>query len=219
MKEDTVKLISCGQCEGHPCLRRYPDGLPQWCQSRNYQEIIEATKTEFLKPENMRIHVAAGEVIKKGNNQWTRVQETIQFAKELGVHKVGIAFCVGLHPEARELTRYFQQAGFDDTVAVGCTIGGLKDTDTGLPVGFNYPYPGICNPIAQAEILNKENTELNVVVGLCTGHDALFIKYSDAPVTVFAVKDRVTCNNPSAVLFSPYHRLQLNQLYKEKGNK
>lgn len=215
MENEAGKLISCSQCEGHPCLRGYPDGLPQWCLSRGYQDIIDGTKAEFLKPENMSIHVAAAEVWQKSNtNRWTRVQETIEFAKEIGVHRVGIAFCVALHAEGRELARYFQRAGFDYIAAVGCTIGGLKDTETGLPSGSYLPFPSTCNPIAQAEILNREGTELNVLVGLCTGHDALFLKYSKAPVTVFAVKDKVTCNNPTAVFFSPTYRAQLNQLYK-----
>ena len=39
--------------------------------------------------------------------------------------------------------------------------------------------------------LNKEETDLNILVGLCVGHDSLFYKYSKAPVTTLVVKDRV----------------------------
>jgi len=42
------------------------------------------------------------------------------------------------------------------------------------------------NPIGQAAFLNKVKTDLNIILGLCVGHDALFIKYSEAPITVFA---------------------------------
>ena len=42
------------------------------------------------------------------------------------------------------------------------------------------------NPIGQAAFLNKVKTGLNIILGLCVGHDALFIKYSEAPITVFA---------------------------------
>ena len=49
------------------------------------------------------------------------------------------------------------------------------------------------------------DADLYVVLGLCVGHDSLFIRYasrwSDAPVTVLAVKDRVTGNNPCAALY------------------
>lgn len=58
----------------------------------------------------------------------------------------------------------------------------------------------MCNPIAQAEFLNRAGTQLNVVVGLCVGHDSLFIQYSEAPVTVLATKDHVYDNAPLAGL-------------------
>ena len=47
----------------------------------------------------------------------------------------------------------------------------------------------------------KEKTDLNVVVGLCVGHDSLFMKYSKAPVTTLITKDRVTGHNPAAPLY------------------
>ena len=59
----------------------------------------------------------------------------------------------------------------------------------------------MCNPILQAKILNEEKTDLNVMMGLCVGHDALFIKYSDAPVTVLFTKDRVTGHNAVVPLY------------------
>ena len=59
----------------------------------------------------------------------------------------------------------------------------------------------MCSPITQAEILNSEGTEFNIVVGVCVGHDSLFIKYSQAPVTVLIAKDRVFGHNPAAGLY------------------
>ena len=66
----------------------------------------------------------------------------------------------------------------------------------------------MCNPILQAKRLNREGTELNIVVGLCVGHDSLFYRYSDALVTTLVAKDRVTGHNPAAVLY------QLDSYYK-----
>ena len=67
----------------------------------------------------------------------------------------------------------------------------------------------MCNPIGQAKLLNSAQTQLNILLGLCVGHDSLFIKYSEAPVTVLAVKDRVTGHNPLAPLY-------LHQSYYKK---
>ena len=68
-----------------------------------------------------------------------------------------------------------------------------------------------CNPIAQAHICNRIGTDMNIIVGLCVGHDMLFAKHSVAPVTTLVVKDRVTGHNPVAVLHGQnfyYKRLQ-----------
>ena len=59
-----------------------------------------------------------------------------------------------------------------------------------------------CNPILQAKLLNAAKTDLNVVVGLCVGHDSLFYKYSDAIVTTAVTKDRVLGHNPAAALYT-----------------
>jgi uncharacterized metal-binding protein len=54
----------------------------------------------------------------------------------------------------------------------------------------------------QAKLLNRENTDLNVITGLCVGHDSMFIKHSDAPVTYLVVKDRVLAHNPVGALYT-----------------
>ncbi|MBU7031073.1 MAG: DUF1847 domain-containing protein [Theionarchaea archaeon] len=69
-----------------------------------------------------------------------------------------------------------------------------------------------CNPIGQASYLNAMNTDLNLVVGLCIGHDINFMEYSKAPSTVLIVKDRVTTHNPAAVIYSRYYKKYLFEL-------
>lgn len=65
--------------------------------------------------------------------------------------------------------------------------------------------PGIfepmCNPIAQAMLLNEQKTQFNIALGLCVGHDSMFCKYSDALVTTLVAKDRVTGHNPAAAIY------------------
>jgi len=83
-----------------------------------------------------------------------------------------------------------------ETESIICKVGGIsKDT-----VNLSDTKP-MCNPITQAKFLNKAKTDFNVVVGLCVGHDSLFIKYSEAPVTVLAVKDRVLAHNPLGAVY------------------
>ena len=147
------------------------------------------------------------------NARWTRVEDTIAFAKLMGYRKIGLATCIGLLDETERLSKILTAQGFEP-VSVCCKAGsidklelGLSETDKVRPGTFEPA----CNPIAQAEICNRMGTDMNIIVGLCVGHDMLFNKHSKAPVTTLVVKDRVTGHNPVAVLYGQnfyYKRLQ-----------
>jgi uncharacterized metal-binding protein len=71
-------------------------------------------------------------------------------------------------------------------------------------------FEALCSPVGQAEILASVGTQLNVVIGLCVGHDSLFFMHSRVPATVLIAKDRVLGHNPVACLYtshSSYRRL------------
>jgi uncharacterized metal-binding protein len=57
-----------------------------------------------------------------------------------------------------------------------------------------------CDPVGQAKVLADADTQLNIVMGLCLGHDMLFQKHTQAPATTLGVKDRVHGNDPLAEL-------------------
>ena len=92
-------------------------------------------------------------------------------------------------------------------LAAGCSVasGAVDKCDIGLPDGLKV-CPGCnescCNPVLQAQVLNEWGAELNVLVGLCVGHDAVFTRHSKAPATTFIVKDRVLGHNPAAALYT-----------------
>jgi len=211
MIEET-KTIQCHQCKDNECLQRYPQGIPEYCQAQKFLDLVEESKRQYLQPDDSRFHLAAAKVLKRGGYDWSRVQQCIEFARELGAKKVGLAVCVGLIREGREFARFLDRAGFE-VVSVACMVGGLKPQETGIPNEWVNPLGIACNPIAQAEILNREGTELNFIYGLCVGHDTIFIKRSKAPVTYVVAKDMVTGNNPGAVLSSPYHRMKFAAVY------
>jgi uncharacterized metal-binding protein len=75
---------------------------------------------------------------------------------------------------------------------------GIRD-DQKIRVGS---FESMCNPIAQAFVLNDEKTEFNIVMGLCVGHDSLFLKYLNAACTVLAAKDRLLGHNPLAAIYT-----------------
>ena len=139
----------------------------------------------------------------------TRVEETVLFIKEIGAKKVGIATCFGLINEAKIFAKILQKNGIE-YVSVVCKVGGEDKANMGLAPEDTIckgAHPEtMCNPILQARVLNREKTDLNIAIGLCVGHDALFSKYSDAPVTTLIAKDRVLGHNPVAALYSGYYK-------------
>lgn len=89
---------------------------------------------------------------------------------------------------------------------MGCKIGAVDKTEIGIPnekkLNHGCGHESMCNPIMQAKVLAEQETDFNIVIGLCVGHDTLFLKHSEAPTTVMIVKDRVLGHNPVAALYT-----------------
>jgi len=133
-----------------------------------------------------------------------RIEEILDFINRMGYRKIGMAFCLGLHKEAKIVENLFASRGLEMVTAI-CKVGRASKAHIGLTPSDHVgqcEFETMCNPILQAEVLNHENTEFNVLLGLCVGHDSLFLKYAKAPCTVLAVKDRVTGHNPLAAIYT-----------------
>ena len=113
--------------------------------------------------------------------------------------------------EARTAAKIFRHHGFE-VVGIACKCGAHRKTEVGIPESCNNCGANMCNPILQAEYLNGQKVDLKVVIGLCVGHDSLFYKYAEAPVTTLIVKDRVLGHNPVAALYQAdaYYRKLLS---------
>ena len=133
----------------------------------------------------------------------------MEFARQIKAHKIGIANCIGLINEARIFAHILRTNGFEP-YSVICKVAGQNKSSMGIPQQCENIGAAMCNPILQARLLNEAHTDLNVVIGLCVGHDSLFYKYSEAYTTTLITKDRVTGNNPAAALYTA------NSYYKKK---
>jgi uncharacterized metal-binding protein len=134
----------------------------------------------------------------------TRVEEIILFSKKMNYKKIGLAFCVGLEKESKEIYNIFRE--HFKVYAACCKICGIDKTEFELEKIDKNHNEAMCNPIGQASFLNGKKTDLNIIIGLCIGHDILFTEYSKAPVTTLAVKDRVLAHNPLGAIYSNYYR-------------
>jgi uncharacterized metal-binding protein len=113
-----------------------------------------------------------------------RIDEIINYCKNAGIKKVGVAHCVSVNKEAERFSNILTDAGFQ-VASVNCKFGKIPMSDV-----LEDKKGLACNPIGQAESLGEQKTELNVMMGLCLGHDMLFNQHSKAPVTALVVKDR-----------------------------
>ncbi len=198
-----------------PSLERVPD----FCPMKNMTDVIGKALAEYNKPEVKEFARLSSiqefecyENIPDGRRTKNpRILELIQFARKCGYKKLGLAFCGGLDSEARLLSEMLENKGFN-VVSVRCKVGASPKESIGIKPEEKIEGPenweSMCNPIAQAEIINAEKVDLAIMLGLCIGHDTLFIKYCRVPMTVLAVKDRVTGHSPLAPLYlaNTYYR-------------
>jgi uncharacterized metal-binding protein len=210
---------ACARCTRVVCYPQIKSGeeppvdeAPAFCPMKLVPEVMEKAAGEYQRPEVREFARLASvqefecyERLPEGRRtKIPRVEELIQFAGKCGYRRLGIAFCTGLVNEARILTDVLERKGFE-VVSVRCKVGAAPKESIGIREEEKIRGPGwhetMCNPIAQAEVMNALEVDLAIMLGLCIGHDTLFIKYCRVPMTVIAVKDRVFGHNPLAALY------------------
>lgn len=205
----TCVLCGVKACTAEPDAKK----PPTFCPTPVEAELFEEVERAYLEREDLRrLAIESARTEAAGYCRSTRVEEIMDFARRIGARKLGIAHCVGLMQEAKVARDIFVAGGFE-VYTVCCKAGsidkekiGLKDDEKVRP----GQYEAMCSPVGQAALLAKVGTQLNVVIGLCVGHDSLFFMHSKAPATVLVAKDRVLGHNPVAALYtshSYYRRL------------
>lgn len=199
------KTLSCMDCGVLNCYRQGGE-FPKFCLTTNTsQEETEEANQIYKNDEFIsKLAVAAAEIEGIYYGKLTRVEEIIAFAKRIGAKKIGIASCLGLINESKTFSKILSAKGLE-SYGIICKVGSTDKTEIGVDPEVKIQkgcHESFCNPILQAKLLNKEKTDLNVIVGLCVGHDSIFIKHSEAPITTLITKDRVLGHNPAVALYT-----------------
>lgn len=201
----TYETVSCAYCP--TTIRACRQGEsetrgPGFCPSKVDDEGIEEARRLYDDPFVHRVAHASAIVESEGYCRWTRVEEIVALAKKLGFTKLGIATCISFVDHARTLSAIFESHGFQ-VASVACKNGGVPKEEIGLRDEEKIrpgTHESMCNPVSQAELLNRAGCQLNVVLGLCVGHDSLFFKHSAGLATTLVAKDRVLAHNPVGAL-------------------
>lgn len=191
------KAISprCGRCESKECR----NGKDCFSLADSHKQLYRDTRIT-------KLHKAASAIEGRYYGKETRLGEIILFARELGCKKLGLAFCIGLSEEVKVIDEILST--HFEVVSVCCKVCGIDKKDFSLQQISPENSEVMCNPAGQARLLNKAGTQLNIICGLCVGHDAIFSKISEAPVTTLIAKDRVLAHNPAGAVYCHYIRKQ-----------
>ena len=189
---------ACHHTAGEPTDKRKPD----YCPTNVDQEGIDAGVARYEDEEVRKVAHAAALATTEGYRKWTRVEMICGFAKRMGFKKIGIASCISFIDYARTLSAILESHGFQ-VASAACMAGSVPKEVIGVGEEDKI-IPGraetMCNTIGQAELLNRAGCELNVVLGLCVGHDSLFFKHADGLSTVLVAKDGALAHNPLGAL-------------------
>jgi len=204
-------------CQGAPMEEIKKKALPEYCPMKTSGEVVKSIVKKYERDDVKKIYIPATITEKEAYETIRgvrmavrpRIKELIEFGKLTNAKKIGIAFCVGMRDEAARIAEFLEGHGFA-VASVLCKCGGIDKTrlnvDKEYKIGDSLRFEAGCNPVLQAELLNKAETDFNVIVGLCLGHDMLFTMNSKAPVTTLIVKDRLLGHNPVIALYSYYHK-------------
>jgi uncharacterized metal-binding protein len=210
--KDDINSPTCFKCDSfNHCTIGKPNKTIGNCPMMISPEIAKKVKEIYESDEFVKNSIQIASIVEaKGYIQWPRLKDTIEYAKGMKYRKLGIASCVGLQKEAEMTAEILQKYGFE-VYSVCCKTGSIPKTSVGVPKDFTtrsktgYPIGFVtCNPVAQALLLNKAKTDMNIIVGLCVGHDITFTHLSEAPVTTLIAKDRSNPHNPAAILYTHY---------------
>jgi len=190
-------ILQCARCESKECR----DGKDCFSQTPKHRPLYYN--------DVAKLHQAASAVEAKYYGKETRLGEIVLLAKELEYHRIGLAFCIGLSEEAKIIENILSK--HFEVVSVCCKVSGIDKKNFGLHRISSRNAEVMCNPAGQAQLLNEAGTQLNIICGLCVGHDAIFAKLSDAPVTTLIAKDRVLAHNPVSAIYCQYIRRQFDE--------
>lgn len=189
----------CLHCATAGSLKGDVSRMPRTCPTRTHAGLAH-DPAPYLEPARHDLMVAADATpFAEDGRLRTRVEELIAYARGRGVARVGVAFCVSLLAEAQALARQLEAGGLEAAL-VCCRVGAVDHDEIGLPKAHPDRFAAICNPVAQARLLNEAEVGLVAQVGLCIGHDLILQETCHAPVTTLVVKDRALDHHPVRAL-------------------
>jgi uncharacterized metal-binding protein len=221
-KRGTQFNIICGMCVGHDSLfirassapvtsliardsklQHNPVAAIYTSESYFRNALYVSHRREKPTTDAASFGEVTNEIAREGRGKWCRIEETLELAHRIGARRLGIVFCSGFMSEAKTMKRVLEAHGFEVHSSC-CKTGAVPKEDLGI-LDSQKVKPGAaemaCNPMAQAELLNREQVHLVLLLGQCVGHDSATMAHLDAPAVCLVAKDRTLGHNTVAALY------------------
>lgn len=200
MRDDAApQAYGCQHCRTKASFTGDERRMPTTCPTTTHPEVARDA-TPYLEGDRRELMLAADQAPFDDDGRLrNRVEELAFYARARGYRRIGVAFCVSLLAESQELARRLRAEGLEAEL-VCCRVGAVDYDEIGLPKKHPDRFAAICNPVAQARLLNERQVDLVAQVGLCIGHDLVLQAECDAPVTTLVVKDRALDHHPVRAL-------------------
>ncbi len=191
--DTSITDIDCLNCKERVCLRGEVCSLGL------------ISSADDISGEWLQILQSVASLARKHEGRLCRLAELVDFCLEMKYDKVGVAFCIDFLKHAEIVTGVLRR--FFKVFPLCCQVVSSRESEASQEniagAGLVQRPEGItCNPVVQAEILNRVGTDLNVTLGLSIGADCLFTQASRAPVTTLFVKDKLVEDNPICAAYS-----------------
>jgi uncharacterized metal-binding protein len=177
--------MNCLACKTKSCRKAIS------CGAESFD--LDSALQRYHEPENQRVIQTGAHLVDGGRaGSLSRMQEIVEFVKEMQYTKIGLAYCYGMETLAEQVRQILASEGIA-VIGVSCTVGAFRQNE----VNEESSLPGVsCSPLNQAAQLNAQGVDLAIVIGLCMGHDVLFNRQFAGDVTTLVVKDRVYDHAP-----------------------
>ena len=124
-------MYTCAFCNVLACAGGDREKMPGNCPMRQ-MDMAREVLPAYAREEYRDFYRNSSEIEGEGYGQWPRLREVAEFARKMQYQKIGLAFCKGLHKEARIVADYLRKQGFE-VVSVICKTGGISKEQVGIP--------------------------------------------------------------------------------------
>ena len=197
---DREPLYGCATCHTAAAFRGDCGRMPASCPTLTRPDLTKDVST-YLEPERAELmRVADLAPFDEHRQKRSRVEELLFFVRARRLSRVGVAFCVSLTKEAQELGRLLETPRRAGRARRAAARAPSITTRSAWRRRTPSASQSICNPVAQAKLLNEASVQLIVQLGLCLGHDLILQEEARVPVTTLVVKDRALDHHPIEAL-------------------